>query len=114
MQPNNQFVIGLKMLHVNTLIDLIELDRNEISIEGGGLSFSNTIERACKHSIGLKTETERTAHVQWRRNSVMTYDAHSERFFIRNKLLYKCVSCHYKTLTKLVTYKCAHQPDHFI
>ncbi len=78
------------MLNVNTLIDLIELDRNDISIGSKGVvySFSNTMERACKHSIGLKTETERTAHVQWRRYSVMTYDAHSERFFILNKLLY--------------------------
>ncbi len=58
MQPNNQFVIGLKRLHVNTLIDPIELDQNGI------YSFSNMIERACKHSNGLKTETERTAHLQ--------------------------------------------------
>ncbi len=31
----------------------------------------------------------------------MTYDAHNERFFILNKVLYKCMSCHYKTLLSL-------------
>ncbi len=109
MQPNNLFVIGLtaqsdwKRLHVNTLIDRIELDWNEISIglKGEVYSFSTTIERACKHSIRLKTETERTAHVQWCRNSVMTYDAWNKRFFLLNKVLYKCVSCHYITLLSL-------------
>ncbi len=56
----------MKSLHVNTLIDPIELDLNDISIglKGVVYSFSNTIESACKHSIGLKTETERTALVQ--------------------------------------------------
>lgn len=28
----------------------------------------------------------------------MTYEARNERFFLLNKVLYKCVSCHYKTL----------------
>ncbi len=56
------------MLHVNTLIDLIELDQNEISFGSKGVvySFSNMIEHACEHSIRLKTE--RTAHVQRCRN----------------------------------------------
>ncbi len=41
------------------------LDRNEISIglKGVVYSFSNTIESACKHLIGLNPETERTVHV---------------------------------------------------
>ncbi len=57
MQLDNPFgSIRLKSLHVNTLIDPIELDLKEVSI---GLkvviySFSNTIE----------TETERTVHMQ--------------------------------------------------
>ncbi len=63
--------------------------------------FSNPIEHACKHAIGLKTETERTAHVQRCRNSAMTCDAWNERFFFWNKMLYKCVSCHNKTLLSL-------------
>ena len=58
--------IGLKNLHVNTLIDPIELDPNEISVglKGVVYPFCNPIERTCKHLIGLKTETERTVHVQ--------------------------------------------------
>ncbi len=59
MQPNNLFVMRLtaqtEKPSCKHLIDLIE---------GGGLFFSNAIESACKHSIRLKTETERTAHVQ--------------------------------------------------
>ncbi len=43
-----------------------------------------------------------TAHVQWHRNSVMTYDVRNEWFIILNKVLYKCVSCHYsKTILSL-------------
>ncbi len=51
---------------MNTIIDPNELDRNEILIGSKGVvySVSNLIERACKHSIRLKTETERSAHVQ--------------------------------------------------
>ncbi len=59
MQPNNLFVIRLMAQTENPsckhLID---------PIERGGLFFSNVIERACKPSIRLKTETERTVHVQ--------------------------------------------------
>ncbi len=57
MQPNNPFAsIRLKSLHINLLIDPIELELNEISIglQGVVYFFSNTIE----------TETERTAHMQ--------------------------------------------------
>ncbi len=31
----------------------------------------------------------------------MAYDARKERFFLLNKVLYKCVSSHYKTLLSL-------------
>ncbi len=55
MHTNNQFVFVP-----------IELDQNEIStgLKRVVYSFSNTIEHAWKHSVSLKTETERTAHVQ--------------------------------------------------
>ncbi len=75
-------------------------------------SFSNPIERACKHSIGLKTETERTAHVQCRRNSVMTYDTQNERFFLLNKVLYKCLSVIIKLSFHLATVKWSRTTSH--
>ncbi len=34
-------------------------------------------------------------------NDVISYNARNEWFFILNKVLYKCVFCHYKTLLSL-------------
>ncbi len=45
-------LIGLKSLHVNTLIDPIELDQNDILIGLKGVVYS--------FSFRLKPETERT------------------------------------------------------
>ncbi len=58
--------LSLKSLNLNTLINPIELDPNKIPTRFKGVvyPFSNTIESACKSLIGMKTETEMTAHVQ--------------------------------------------------
>jgi len=47
---------GIENLHVNTLFEPIVLDLIGISIglKGVVYSFSNPIERTCKHLIGLK------------------------------------------------------------
>ncbi len=68
MQPNNLFVIGLNSLYVNALINPIELNPNKIltGLKRVIYSLSNTIESACKHSIGLKTKTEMSAQQQHR------------------------------------------------